>query len=119
MDVLEIFKDSPKARRVAAGEVLFRRGDAANEMYVVLEGQVDVSLDGRLVESLPPGSILGEMGIVDHSPRSADAVAASDAKIEVIDRDWFCTLIKRAPQFGLHVMSVMAARLRRHMQQAA
>lgn len=119
MDVLEIFKDSPKARRVAAGEVLFRRGDAANEMYVVLEGQVDVSLDGRLVESLPPGSILGEMGIVDQGPRSADAIAATDARIEVIDKAWFCTLIKRAPEFGLHVMSVMAERLRRHMQQVA
>lgn len=119
MDVLEIFKDSPKARTIAAGEALFRRGDMAHEMYVVLEGKVDVLIDGRLVETLEPGSILGEMGIVDHSPRSADAVAATDAKIEAIDKDWFCTLIKRAPTFGLHVMSVMAARLRRHMQQAA
>jgi len=119
VDVLEIFKDSPKARNIAAGEALFRRGDEASEMYVVLEGKVDISIDGRLIETLEPGSILGEMGIVDHSPRSADAIAATDIKIEPIDQDWFCSLLKRAPQFGLHVMSVMATRLRRHMAQSA
>ena len=119
MNVLEIFRDSPKARSVAAGDVLFRRGETASEMYVVLEGKVDVTIDGRLVETLEPGSILGEMGIVDQGPRSADAIAATDARIEVIDKAWFCTLIKRAPEFGLHVMSVMAERLRRHMQQVA
>lgn len=119
MDVLEIFKDSPKARGVAAGEALFRRGDSGHEMYVLLEGKVDVTVEGRLVESLEPGSIFGEMAIVDDQPRSADAVAATDVKVEPIDQDWFCHLIRKSPPFGLHVMSVLAKRLRRHMQQPA
>lgn len=119
MDVLEIFKDSPKARGVAAGEALFRRGEAANEMYVLLEGKVDVTVNGRLIESLTPGSIFGEMAVVDDNPRSADAVAITEVKVEPIDKEWFLHLIRRSPSFGLHVMSVLAERLRRHMQQAS
>lgn len=115
MDVLEIFKDSPKARTVAAGEVVFRRGEQADEMFVVLEGKVDIRIDDRVVESLDPGSIFGEMAIADDYPRSADAVAVVDSKIEPIDQEWFKHLVRKSPSFGLHVMSVMAKRLRRHM----
>lgn len=119
MDVLEVFKDSPKARGVAAGEALFREGDAAVEMYVLLQGQVDVTVNGRLIESLTPGSIFGEMAIVDDSARSADAVAIVASKVEPIDKEWFLHLIRKSPAFGLHVMSVLAKRLRQHMHQAA
>lgn len=119
MDVLEIFKDSPKARSVQAGQVIFRRGDHAEEMYVVLEGSVDIKVDDRVVESLPPGSIFGEMAIADDYPRSADAVAAVDSTIEPIDQEWFKHLVRKSPSFGLHVMSVMAKRLRRHMGSAS
>lgn len=118
MDVLEIFKDSPKARAVAAGDVIFRRGDHAEEMYVVLDGRVDIKVDDRIVETLEAGSIFGEMAIADDYPRSADAIAVVDSKIEPIDQEWFKHLVRKSPSFGLHVMSVMAKRLRRHMGSA-
>lgn len=118
MDVLEIFKDSPKARSLPAGDVIFRAGDVGNEMYVLIEGTVDVLLDGKCIEELGPGSVFGEMAIVDESPRSADAVARTEVKIEPIDQEWFKHLIRRSPTFGLHVMSVMAKRLRRYMRPA-
>ncbi|HLV10835.1 MAG TPA: cyclic nucleotide-binding domain-containing protein [Trueperaceae bacterium] len=116
MDVLAIFKDSPNARRIAAGERIFQAGDAATEMYVLLEGTVDIQLDGRQIEELHPGSVFGEMAIVDSTPRSADAVARTDVLVEPIDEEWFKHLIRRSPNFGLHVMSVMAERLRRFMR---
>ena len=116
LDVLEIFKDSPNARAFAAGDVIFRAGDVGNEMYVLLDGTVDIVLDGRQIEVLEPGSVFGEMAIVDEVPRSADAVARTDVKVEPIDEEWFKHLIRRSPTFGLHVMSVMAQRLRRHMR---
>ncbi len=116
MDVLAIFKESANARRYAAGDVIFHAGDAAKEMYVLLEGAVDISLEGRTVEELGPGSVFGEMAIVDDAPRSADAVARTDVRVEPIDEEWFKHLIRRSPTFGLHVMSVMAQRLRRYMR---
>ena len=119
MDVLEIFKDSPKARSLPAGEAIFRHGDAAHEMYVLLDGRVDISVEGRVVESLEPGSIFGEMAVVDDQPRSADAVAVSPVKVEPIDQEWFLHLVRKSPPFALHVMSVLAKRLRRTMRQTA
>src|SRR5690606_14805874 len=116
MDVLEIFKDSPKARTYPAGEVIFRAGDVAHEMYVVIEGTIDIILDGRNIEELNPGNVFGEMAIVDEAPRSADAVARTDVRVEPIDQEWFKHLIRRSPTFGLHVMGVMAQRLRKHMR---
>src|SRR5690606_21283884 len=116
MDVLAIFKDSPNARRIAAGERIFQAGDAATEMYVLLEGTVDIQLDGRQIEELHPGSVFGEMAIVDSTPRSADAVARTDVLVEPIDEEWFKHLIRRSPTFGLDVMSATAERLRRFMR---
>ena len=119
MDVLAIFNGSPNGRRYGAGDVIFNVGDAAHEMYVLLEGNVDIKVDGRTIEELGPGGVFGEMAIVDSAPRSADAVARTDVLVEPIDEAWFRHLIRQSPVFGLHVMSVMAQRLRRHMRQQA
>lgn len=116
MDVLEVFRNSRNTRDVAAGETLFEKGDAGDTMYVVLEGRIEVSVNGELVDSLGPGSLLGEMAIVSEQPRSASATAAEDSKVVSIDETWFIYLIRQTPTFGIHVMSVMAERLRRHME---
>lgn len=117
MDILAIFQDSPKARHIEPGTFVFCQGDPAGEMYVLLGGSVEIRRDGKVVETLEPGSIFGEMGIVDDSPRSAEAYAAARATVDPIDAEWFKHLIRKSPSFGLHVMSVMAQRLRRLMQQ--
>src|SRR5690606_18649084 len=97
MDVLAIFKDSPNARSYAAGDVIFNAGDVGHEMYVLLDGAVDIVLDGKRIEELGPGSVFGEMAIVDSVPRSADAVARTDVVVEPIDEEWFKHLIRRSP----------------------
>lgn len=117
MDILAIFQDSPKARFVEAGSYLFCKGDKAEEMYVVLGGKVEIRREGEVIETLEPGSIFGEMAIVDDRPRSADAYAVTGSTVEPIDAEWFKHLIRKSPSFGLHVMGVMAQRLRRLMDQ--
>lgn len=119
MDILAIFQDSPKAKAVAAGSHLFRQGEPANEMYVVLSGRIEIRRDGQVIEVLEPGAIFGEMAIVDERPRSADAVAVADSSVEPVDAEWFKHLIRKSPSFGLHVMGVMAQRLRRFMDQSS
>jgi CRP/FNR family transcriptional regulator, cyclic AMP receptor protein len=122
VDILEVFRDffrdSPNALVVRSGEAVFRRGDPGDVMFVVLEGSIDVSVDGRTIERLGPGSVLGEMALVDDAPRSADAIARVDSRLGPVDREWFVSMIEHAPRFGLHVMSVMAGRLRRHLERA-
>lgn len=61
---------------IPAGEVIFSKGDTGGvAIYVVVEGEVDLLVKGRLVESLGPGGVLGAMALLDKVPRRASAVA--------------------------------------------
>jgi CRP-like cAMP-binding protein len=82
-------------------------------MYVVLQGSVSLSINGREVERLEAGGVLGEMALIDTAPRSASAVAASDCRLVPIDQRRFAFLIQQTPNFALQIMRVIADRLRR------
>lgn len=95
-----------------AGEIIFRHGDPAEELYIVKSGKVEIRLGNRLLDTLPELSIFGEMALIDHSPRSATVVAATDATIVPVDEKQFLFLVSRTPHFALNVMRVLAQRLR-------
>jgi CRP-like cAMP-binding protein len=99
-------------RSFKAGEVIFRQGDAADELYIVKSGKVEIRLGNRLLDTLPELSIFGEMALIDHSPRSATAVAATDATVVPVGEKQFLFLVSRTPHFALNVMQVLAQRLR-------
>jgi CRP/FNR family transcriptional regulator, cyclic AMP receptor protein len=99
-------------RSFKAGEIIFRHGDPANELYIVKSGTVEIRLGNRLLDTLPELSIFGEMALIDHSPRSATVVAATDATIVPVDEKQFLFLVSRTPHFALNVMRVLAQRLR-------
>jgi CRP/FNR family transcriptional regulator, cyclic AMP receptor protein len=67
------------ARDFKAGDVIFWEGDPAQELFIIQSGEVEIRLGNRILETLPKYSIFGEMALVDNAPRSATAVAASDA----------------------------------------
>ena len=95
-----------------AGEVLFRAGEQARCMYVVLSGTLRIG-DGNVVyEDIGAGSIVGEMALIDHGPRSATVTATSDATLAEIDEKRFVFLVERTPHFALNVMRMMSQRLR-------
>jgi CRP-like cAMP-binding protein len=100
-------------RRLKAGETLFLRGEEGKHMYLVVEGRIDVKVGGTIVENVGLHGILGEMALIDKAPRSATAVAVTDAEVAVIDRDVFLALVGDSPAFSLYVMKIMAARIRR------
>jgi CRP/FNR family transcriptional regulator, cyclic AMP receptor protein len=100
------------ARNFKAGEVIFREGDPAQELFIVQSGEVEIRLGNRVLEILPQYGIFGEMALIDNAPRSATAVAASDAKLVPVSEKQFLFLISNTPYFALNVMRVMARRLR-------
>ena len=113
MDLLEVFSDSSDLVNYPAESVIFEEGSAAEFMYVVIEGEVALSLHGHPIAAAAPGDIVGEMALLDDSVRSATATAASDCVLVPIDVHSFKSLIQYTPDFALHVMSVLADRLRR------
>jgi CRP-like cAMP-binding protein len=113
MAEIHIFKSSPDAFDVAAGEILFTEGEQGAEMFAVVDGEVELTHKGRVVEAVTAGGILGEMALVDTEPRSATATARTAARVVKIDQKRFTFLVHEHPTFALQVMRVMAGRLRR------
>lgn len=85
-DVLDHLARSLKTVQVSAGDSLFREGDVARELYVVLDGEIEVlkkSRKGRetRVAILGPNDTIGEMSVIDLQPRSASARALGPARL--------------------------------------
>lgn len=113
MVFFELFAHNPTILRIAAGQTLFREGDAGDGlMYVLSAGNADIVVGNRVVEHLQHGSIVGEMGLVSPGPRSATVLASSDCEFIAIDEARFQFLIQNTPFFAMRVMRVMAERLR-------
>ena len=109
---INIFKHAADAETVETGTVLFRRGDPGDVMYAVVEGEIDLLLDGTVVETVHAGGILGELALIDAAERSAEARARTTARIVRVDQRQFTFLVHEHPTFALQVMKVMAERLR-------
>jgi CRP/FNR family transcriptional regulator, cyclic AMP receptor protein len=95
-------------RYFKAGEVIFRQGDAAEELFVIQSGTVEIRLGNRVLDTLPQLSIFGEMALIDSSPRSATAIAATDVILVPVGEKQFLFLVGRTPHFALNVMRVLA-----------
>ncbi len=96
-----------------AGQVVFEQGDAGDVMYAIVEGAVDITRNGDVLESLVDGDIFGELALVDESPRNASAVVTKPSRLARVDQKHFTFLVHEHPTFALTVMAVLADRLRR------
>ncbi|HTU29886.1 MAG TPA: Crp/Fnr family transcriptional regulator [Solirubrobacteraceae bacterium] len=97
---------------LAAGEVLFGKGDPGESMYVVREGSISLRDGDREVSAVQAPGLLGEMALVDDEARTLTAVAAADAVVVEIPMRHFWILVHDTPYFAQMVMRVMARRLR-------
>jgi CRP-like cAMP-binding protein len=111
MDLLEIFKDSEDLVEFPAGTVIIKEGDEGNHMYVVLQGELVISLKNKILASSSPGEIVGEMALINSDIRSATVTAKTDCRLAFIDQASFRSLLQYVPDFSQHVMSVLANRL--------
>lgn len=66
---------------VSAGQTLMREGDYSVELIAIEEGTADVLHDGRRIARLGPGDLIGEMGLLEHRPRSASVIATSPMRL--------------------------------------
>ncbi|MBU2580346.1 MAG: Crp/Fnr family transcriptional regulator [Alphaproteobacteria bacterium] len=96
-----------------AGEKVFLADEDGGAMYVVRSGQVDILIYGRVLESVGPGGIFGEMSLIDESPRSAAALVSKNTEVAILDRATFLRQVEAEPNFALYVLQVLAQRLRR------
>lgn len=97
-----------------AGQVLFRQGDAANSLYVIVEGAVVPIAEGerrRKLAVLERGEFFGEIGLMTKQPRNATIEALVDTKLLAIDRRVLWKLIAKQPSVAKSILRFLRARL--------
>ena len=112
MVFFELFSNAPDIIKVNAGAALFREGEDGTTLYVLTIGTAEVMIGNRVVETLQPGNIIGEMALVDPAPRTASVIAVTDCEFVEVDDKRFNYLVQQTPFFALKVMRVLSERLR-------
>lgn len=111
---------SDSIRKFEPGEVIFREGEDSREMFVVLEGTVEVvktvggsgsKTEIRLAR-IARGEFLGEMSLLESLPRSATARAVDHVKLLAIQPGGFLLKIRRDPTFAFEIMQSLSRRIR-------
>lgn len=113
MDPFSLFKNTTDFLLFEPDQVIFHEGQIGDEMFLILEGELQISVEGHPLDLLSAGNIVGEMALIDEGARSATGTAVSHCKLLPINRTRFAKLVKQHPEFALHVMSIMSNRLRR------
>ena len=113
MNLAELFRHETDLESLYAGQTLFNEGEKGQVMYVLMSGTAMIMVRNRLVETAEAGAIVGEMAMIDDAKRTATVIAKTDCKLLPIERQRFNFLIQQTPNFALHVMRVIADRLRK------
>ena len=102
-------------KKLNTGDILFNEGDKGDVMYLIRDGKVKITKgkgdDEKVLAVLKEGDFFGEMAIIDGSPRSASAIAATPVTMLVIDKETFKAKIKENPLIE-YVLETLSRRLR-------
>ncbi|MFW9258002.1 cyclic nucleotide-binding protein [Nostoc sp. KVJ20] len=110
---VSIFQKQPDPKGFSAGEVIFEEGQPGNEMYGILEGKVDILVNGKVVETIDTGEVFGVGVLVGVENRTYTAVAKEDTKLGFLDERKFLFAVQETPVFALKVMKSHSERLSR------
>ncbi len=111
----------PELQRVAelaedveaeTGAELIDQGRVGQECFVILEGKAGVYVAGEHVATIEPGSMVGEMALIEHRPRNASVVAETPMKLVSFNTRAFKQLLTEMPKAHDRVMETLAERLR-------
>jgi len=113
-------------RRIPAGTTIFQAGDASDgdDMLLVIDGDVTVenqaspTSEGLVVTVLGPGSLIGEMGLIDGSPRSATCIAATNVAAGRLSREALARLMQEQPGVAARLLLAISKRLSDHLREA-
>jgi uncharacterized membrane protein len=104
-------------RPFRAGQMIFNQGDTGSEMYIVARGHVNIHLPGEgsrrvSLKDIARGEYFGELALFDDKPRSASALATTDALLLELTRATLSSYLERRPHAAMAILRTMAERLR-------
>jgi CRP/FNR family transcriptional regulator, cyclic AMP receptor protein len=96
-----------------AGSTIFEIGQPRDVMFVVQEGEVEIRIGSKTVETVAVDGFFGELALIDGGTRTATAVAKTDCNLVPINEKQFLFMVQETPFFAVSVMRTLAGRLRR------
>jgi CRP-like cAMP-binding protein len=95
-----------------AGTQLTKQGSSGNTFYVLLDGEADVTIDGKHRRTLKPGDFFGEISMLDRGPATATVTTKTPVRLMVMSHAQFRDAVKANDELLLHVMRAVGERLR-------
>ena len=111
MNAADLFDHETNTIQLAPGEFLYREGDKADNMYVLLDGEIEIKV-GDYAKIAGKGALIGQAALIEERPRAANAMAKSACRLVQIDRKRFDFLVQQHPQFATYAMKSLVDHLR-------
>ncbi len=108
----EMFRDWEDVEEYGAGTVIFSEQDPADAMYFIISGKVELALHGEVLSTEGKGGFIGEMAMIESAKCRVTATSLGEVKLARLNRDQLRAIVDKNSDFSLHVMAVMADRLR-------
>ncbi len=96
-----------------AGKMLIREGETGDELYIIIEGEVEVYSGQKMIDRFSSGSCIGELSIIDKEPRSASVRVRKKTRLLALNRNDFLLTLKDNPTIAINIMQVLTQRLRK------
>ena len=96
---------------VPAGKVLCSEGDPAREFFVIVDGEVEVTRNGKLLATRGPGDLIGEIALLADVPRTATVTAKTALRVFVLTAQAFGQLVEGNPDVERKVLRALARRV--------
>ena len=97
---------------MTAGTLIVDQGQTGREAFVILAGDVTVKRNNRKVTTLGAGSVLGELSLLDHGPRTATAICETDCTLLVIEQRRFLGVLDDVPAISHKLLASLAGSIR-------
>lgn len=110
---VEFFQGQHSPKSYAAGEVIFTEGETGEYLFAILEGEVELQVNGKTVETLLKGDVFGEGALVDlEGKRASTAIAKTPCTLAYLDKPHFLFLVQETPAFAIELLRSYSNRLR-------
>jgi len=98
--------------KFGAGSLIVDQGQTGREAFIILSGSATVKRNGKKVATLGAGSVVGELSLLDHGPRTASVVAETECSMLVISQRQFLGVIDAIPALSHKLLATLAGRIR-------
>ncbi len=106
------FESFGKTENLAEMQSFFTEGQTSDRMYYLVEGEVILSRNKKMLDIVKPGEIFGEIAVITQQPRAATAMARKFCQVLALDARQFQQALQATPEFALMLMNIMNNRLR-------